>query len=353
MKTLIVCFANLRGVPYIHPYLKILEKNNIKTDIVYWNRHGLNEKIKCSNLYVYNKTQKDEENKGIKLIRMYSYTKFVKKILKKSDYNKIIVLSSLPGVLMEPFLVRNKKNQYIFDIRDHSYEQHRLYYYRMKKLMQNSALNVISSVGFKNFLPSEETIICHNITSYKKIENHTTKVSDKIVISFIGQIRYASKFLNFIESIKNNKRIVFRFYGFGEDEDYLKKYSLSNNINNMEFYGSYLPEEKSVIINNTDILFNVYGNDLHVKYAISNKYYDALIYRKPLIVSKGTTMEDITKGIAFGVDESLFNVDELLKWYDNLDFTILNKICERKLEEIQADMDKFEIAVKNAFFDRR
>ena len=58
-------------------------------------------------------------------------------------------------------------------------------------------------------------------------------------------------------------------------------------------------------------------------------------------------MDDITKGIAFGVDDSMFNVDELLKWYDNLDFTVLNKICERKLEEIQIDMDKFEIAVKN------
>ncbi len=46
---------------------------------------------------------------------------------------------------------------------------------------------------------------------------------DKIIISFIGQVRYAQKYMNFLESIKNNEKIVFRFYGFGEDLEYLQQ----------------------------------------------------------------------------------------------------------------------------------
>lgn len=349
MKALIVCFANLRGVPYIYPYINILKKNNIKTDIVYWNRHGIEEKIDCSNLYVYSHYQRDEDNKFIKLIRMYSYTRYVEKIIKKNSYEKIIILSSLPGVLMETYLVKNKKNQYIFDIRDHSYEQFKPYYNRMKKLMQNSALNVISSSGFRNFLPNEDTVICHNITSYTNMKNNHVEKKDKIIISFIGQIRYANKYLNFMESIKNNERIVFRFYGFGEDEEYLKNYVALHKFNNIEFYGAYMPSEKSTIIQKSDILFNVYGSDLHVKYAISNKYYDALIYKKPLLVSKNTTMDDITQGIAFSVDDAVFDAIELIRWYDNIDFVKLEDICEKKLKNVQSDMIAFEKAVESVF----
>ena len=43
-KILIVCFSNLRSVPYISSYTNILDNNNLKYDVVYWRRYNIEEK---------------------------------------------------------------------------------------------------------------------------------------------------------------------------------------------------------------------------------------------------------------------------------------------------------------------
>ena len=44
-KILIVCFSNLRSVPYISSYTNILDNNNLKYDVVYWKRYNIDEEI--------------------------------------------------------------------------------------------------------------------------------------------------------------------------------------------------------------------------------------------------------------------------------------------------------------------
>lgn len=346
-KVLIICFANLRNVPYINSYTNIMDDNNVNYDIVYWKRYNIEENIKCDKLYTFNLLQNDEINKIVKMKNMIAYGKYVKKIIEKEKYNKIIVLTTLLGVILERYLTRYKKNKYILDIRDHSYEHIKVYYTILNKLMKNAAINVISSTGFKNFLPEVDTVLCHNCATGLESKGTMPVQSDKIVISFIGQVRYSQKYMNFLESIKNNEKIIFRFYGFGEDLNYLQEYKNKNHINNIEFYGAYKPCEKEKIIKETDIIFNVYGNDLHVKYAVSNKYYDALVYQKPMIVSKGTTMEEITCGFSYSVTSDKFDATELIKWYEDLDYNKIEKICSAKLEKVKADMDIFDRYVKN------
>ena len=340
-KILIVCFSNLRSVPYISSYTNILDNNNLKYDVVYWRRYNIEEKIFCNKLFAYNVFQNAEINKLIKLKNMFGYANYVKKLIKQKNYNKIIILSTLPGVLLENYLVKFKKHEYILDIRDHSYEHIKWYYFKVKKLMKNAALNVISSLGFKYFLPNANTILCHNCSTGLTMKDSVSLHKDKIIISFIGQVRYAQKYMNFLESIKNNEKIVFRFYGFGEDLEYLQQYQKSKGISNIEFYGAYKPEEKKKIIEETDIIFNVYGNDLHVKYAVSNKYYDALVYQKPIIVSKGTTMEKITQGFSYCVTQDKFDCEDLIQWYENLNHENIKRLCASKLNKVKDDMDIF------------
>ena len=122
---------------------------------------------------------------------------------------------------------------------------------------------------------------------------------------------------------------------------YLQQYQKSKGISNIEFYGAYRPEEKEKIIEETDIIFNVYGNDLHVKYAVSNKYYDALVYQKPIIVSKGTTMEKITQGFSYCVTQDKFDCEDLIQWYEKLNHENIKMLCVSRLNKIKDDMDIF------------
>lgn len=48
---------------------------------------------------------------------MFGYANYVKKLIKQKNYNKIIILSTLPGVLLENYLVKFKKHEYILDIK--------------------------------------------------------------------------------------------------------------------------------------------------------------------------------------------------------------------------------------------
>lgn len=77
--------------------------------------------------------------------------------------------------------------------------------------------------------------------------------------------------------------------------------------------GPFMPKDKPEIYKNSDLIFNCYGNDrLLVKYAISNKYYDGAIYRKPLLVSPNTSMAELSGDCAFALDlESSRGLEEL------------------------------------------
>lgn len=75
--------------------------------------------------------------------------------------------------------------------------------------------------------------------------------------------------------------------------------------------------------------------------AVSNKYYDALVYQKPIIVSKGTTMEKITQGFSYCVTQDKFDCEDLIQWYENLNHENIKRLCASKLNKVKDDMDIF------------
>lgn len=353
MKIALVCFSNLSGAPYIYQYINIIKKCNCDFDIIYWNRHNIDEKIDSVNTICLDDCFLDDDsNKIKKLMKMYSYVKFVKKILSDNSYDRVVIFTSVPAVLMNNYLIKNFKNRYIFDIRDHSYEHIKPYFKIMNKVVSNSAMNVISSEDFKEFLPKSNYVVCHNADlSVKGVNERIKSDNNEINISFIGQVRYANAYYNFLNSIKNNSRIKMNFYGFGLDTEAIQHFCKENHINNVYFYGRYKPSEKEAIIKGTDVIFNIYGTNLHVKYAVSNKYYDSILYKKPLLVNKGTTMAKLSKGIAFEYSEN-FDVEEFLKWYDNLDCVEFSELCDEKIAMVKNDMKIFAEKVRQFLEDK-
>lgn len=358
MKVGIISFGNLREAPYIRVYADFLKENQVEYDLIYWDRNGEEE----TNYYFPRKTYawgrhvvnaSSLWSKIIKIPAMYKYGKFAESIIREERYDLIIVFTSLLGVVMRPYLVSHMKGKYIFDIRDHSYEQFSLFFHWMDDLMRNSAINVISSIGFKEFLPNHDTIVCHNY-SIVRFPNHVKPIScvAAINISYIGLVRYSDQYIDFIQKIGNNQRINFHFYGYGGHLERIKKLCSENDFSNVYFHGPYSQKDKNEILENTDVVFNVYGNDLHVKYAVSNKYYDALVFNRPMIVSPGTTMEKITEGFSF-VYHNDFDINTFIKWYDSLDYNNICRICHEKLEAVQEDRTKFSERLKDIINSNR
>ena len=335
MRVCIVAFANIRVTPYLHKYADLCAKNGIKYDVIYWDRYLLSEKPEgCENLYTFEKEMHDSANIVTKLIMMYRYSCFVKSVLKKNNYDRVVVLTSLPGVFLESYLTKKMPGKYIFDIRDYSYEHIKWYYGKMESLMKNSVLNIVSSRGFLKFLPKCEASVLNNCTYTETGDEDFKKKNDgRLVISFVGLVRFASECKKFLKCIANDERMEFHFRGNGEAEGELKEFCRENGIENVFFHGAYPPEKKGEICMEADLMFNAYGNTLNLKYALSNKYYDALYYKKPLVVSPDTIMEELSEGFSYSVDYGTNVADGIMKWYDSLKAEEINNLAEKYLAD--------------------
>ena len=114
-------------------------------------------------------------------------------------------------------------------------------------------MRVISSPGFKNFLPKAEYTLCHNINSqYEHGEGHKFyKELDKpVTIGYVGTIAYKKQCMRLIKLVERDVRFQFHLYG-GEDKDQQIAEYLTNTPNErIKMFGPYQPSEKESIMKN-------------------------------------------------------------------------------------------------------
>lgn len=292
MKLAIILSGNTYRFPYLSYYINQLNKENINYKIICWNRQLINE----GNAISFN--LKQSENKGY-LFRLMSYIKyknFVITQLKQDQYDKIIVSTIAIGVLLYPFLKKKYKKKYIFDIRDYSLIIN-FCYPVFTKLINDSYCTVISSDGFKKWLPKNHNYyITHNFPfgitqkeiSCFKYDNKTNPIDDHIVITTIGSLRDYSVNKKVIDALKNNERFYLNFIGVGPAFKPLKDYASKNNVLNINFYGYYEKKDELKLLSNSNFINNLTYDDLNSKTLITNRFYLSVVLGIPMIVKMNT-----------------------------------------------------------------
>ncbi|UKI38161.1 MAG: hypothetical protein L6V93_09375 [Clostridiales bacterium] len=88
-------------------------------------------------------------------------------------------------------------------------------------------------------------------------------------------------------------------------------------------HGVYLEEDKYSIIENFDIMCYNYPPYSYVNDgAVANKYYDALIMKKPMFVNPKTLLGAFIEreNLGVGVDEESLDISgKIYDWYKNFD----------------------------------
>lgn len=353
MKVGIIGFSNLCLMPYLYTYTDYLQNRNIEFDVIYWDRKDLHEKSNF-NSYAYHAKIKNTAPKIAKVNNLLGYMRFIKSKIKSGDYDLMIIMTSLPAVLLNPILCKHYSNRYLVDVRDYTYEHIFIYQKLFKKVLSHSALNVISSPGFREFLPFKQAVLCHNL-SFKKEGNQLIRKSlprktNPIKISYIGFITYYEQCLNMINVLANDHRFEFHFYGMGEYNQAIQEYCANRMIRNVFLHGPYKPEEKEEIYRNTDIIFNVYGKGSNLRYALSNKFYESAWYCIPILVSEGTDMHYRSQSLSFPVKEFRLGLaDEIYQWYDTMDWEKLDYDAKMIIDEAFLDNEAFHHALNNLF----
>lgn len=297
MKVVLICPSNLLYMPYVANYISILKKNGIDYTVINWDRFQIENN---KNEFVYSDNKSGHKRYFLDYL---IYRKFILKILKHHKFDKVIVFGLQLAFFLGRFLQKNFKDNYVVDIRDHNRIVDVFY---MDKIIKNSALVVISSPGYKKFLPpNKEYIINHNTnieTIGKTRDNHFCMKGDTIKIGTIGALRDTNANVSLINTLKNNSNFELRFHGEGVITSALQEFIKVNSITNVLISGRFETEEEEILYKNCDFISVIYFNDrINNETFLPNRLYNAAKLRRPLIAIDGNYLSEQIKKYKIGV----------------------------------------------------
>jgi len=345
---LLISGSNPIRTPFVGFYINILEKAHANYDVLYWNR-DVNDKIEeiKGNEIVYDKPLFIYSNPLKKIYATYKFYKFGKRIIKKGNYDKVICFTILTSIFFQHYLKRRFEKKYIFDIRDHSPLISKPFFWSLfEKMAHNSYATVISSRGFLKWLPQNSLyLLSHNIDSSLLSHNPCRTTNCKgIEILTIGFFVRFDPNGYLIQSLGNVEDVKLSFVGYGpcykEYEDYCK----SNNIQNVEFKGRYQKEEELGYYNQCNMVNILLPHTLNSDTCMSNRFYNAVVARKPMIVNSGCFQAELVEKYKLGlIVDDYDNVgQQILDYYQKLNWDEFFAGCERFIEDVTQDNLVFE-----------
>lgn len=330
--------------PYADIYARLFESHGVEYDIISFNRKLDKEDVK----YHFDYGLSNNSGSFKKLIANIKYCSFVKRVLKKERYDRLVVFSAQLGIGLLQTLLRKYKGRYIFDYRDLSVEQR--IKYPFKKLLEGSYMNVISSPGFKRALPQGyDYNICHNFNisiaekAVHEINTGEWRTGKKRILT-IGGIRDYDANVEVINAIKDSDVYSLSFVGRGESSEPLSNYCKEKGVSNVSFVGFYKKEEEAGYIKDADFINIFYPRRLTHDTAVSNRFYNSLIYKKPMITTANTTQGDYAANYGLGVALEDCNglIYSLASFQKENDFASYSKRCNELLLQFIEEQHLFE-----------
>lgn len=343
MKVGIIGFLERNMMPFAENYISVLEKHDIEYGCIFWNRNKDSKLEKVGNNYILNMVCRPGNSKLSKIVPMLRFKYAVEKIIQNEKYTHLVILTTQPAVLLNNVLRHKYKNKFIFDYRDYSYERFGFYRKIVNKLIEVSYFTAISSKGFLKYLDNNIKIFpCHNISiDFPNLKNaNGLKQKDVIKIGFVGGVRYFKENTKLIDNFANNNKYILKYIGQPNIDCNLEDYCCHKAINNVYFQGRFENKQKPKIYEDIDIINSIYGNNsLEVTTALPNRLYDALLFKKPIIVSKGTYLSAVVDKYKIGVVVDVVNDDLVNK--------LEKYICDFKIDDFNKNVDSLLKIITN------
>ena len=347
MKIILLGFAKLKIMPYMNFYIDNIDCNKHEVHVLYWNRDCKQENTSKYRNVIFHEflcNQQDDVAKIKKLNSFIRYKNYAKNLLRHGNFDKVIVLHSLPGILTLDVLIHKYAYNYILDYRDSTYERLVFFQQLIACLIKYSQCVFTSSDAFRKYFPKRfesKIYTSHNILADSLKHRDYEKIrSNKIRFAFWGQIRHEELNKMLITRVGDDPRIELHYYGREQQIALaLKQFASEQNYHNVYFHGEYFPEDRYDFVKKTDIIHNIY-NDNNMLLAMGNKYYDGLIFRLPQICMPGSFMGEVCECNGVGCMLSPYDLDfsnKLVAYYESLNeaqfISDVDKALDKVLEE--------------------
>lgn len=343
----LVFAGDLKYCPYIKRYIERLEIIGTEYQVAFWNRGGYELKLPA-NYHYYDAPSELSINKFGKAKDFIGFYNWINGFLAKEKPKKIIALSTLSGILCSKY-IKKSKCQYVYDIRDYSYEHFKPYYKIEKWLIKNSFFTAISSKGFQSFLPAHDYVVAHNFNREEMISGRRFEKKKNIPLKIVwnGVMRFFEYQKLYIDALKNDERFIMYYHGDGPELDKYMNYCKETSTDNVVFTGGYTREQKQSLLNDADIINNAYGYLCNagnkLKYAVSNRFYDGAIFHVPQFVENEGYKRNwgVSAGIAIGLPIDNHFADNLYQYYQSIDETLFSSDCEKLLKQVIEEDNKY------------
>lgn len=338
---------NIWFSPYINIYTRFFDEHNIKYEIVSWNRDGRDKPTGIQ----FNEHVSAEITSRTKKLKPYlRYFRFVKRTIVERRYSGLVVVGPQLGILLSRFLINNYKGRYIVDYRDLSVEQKPILYQVYHWVLKHSYFNVVSSPGFLKCLPTDvKYLISHNFdrSAVEKAISEpmlSAKRDKELLILTIGGIRDYSSNSELMDAISCKDGVRLAFIGKGLASETLEQHAKDIGAVNVSFKGYYEKKDEAGYIEKADVM-NIYYPKIISHYtALSNRFYNALIHKKPMLVTKGGIQGDYVEQNGLGLAlEDCNGIDIKLKEYmSSYDKEAFSSKANQLLKSFLSDDNEFK-----------
>lgn len=348
MRVALVISNNKWFSPYLNIYTEYFKSNNVFYEVISWNRDFSEEQ----NSVTYSGDIKDE-NKILKLFKYVKYARFVHNVVRKNQYDKLIVFGSQLSLFLLPLLLFSYRKRYIIDFRDLSIEQYPIIKTLFSWILHGSYCNVVSSPGFIKYLPKADYIVAHNLSmdlARKGLGIKYKHPERPYEVLTIGGIRNYESNMEVVRSLANNSMYNIKFVGKGYASKKIEESCLLNSYTNVSFSGYYKKEDEPEIIKLSSVLNIFYPQVKSHTSIMSNRFYHALIYKKPMIVTAGSVQGEYVEkyNLGLSVKDCSDLADMLCSFIVNMDKETFENNCNALLtgfikenELFLAELDKF------------
>ena len=279
----------------------------------------------------------------------------IRNIIRNGEYTNLIIVNTIWAVFSIDIILSRFKGKYLLDIRDYKVESFPFVKWLVPQIVKNSYKTVISSKGFLSFLPQypSKYLITHNIPIDKHERTKMPiliKKKKHINIGYVGRIRDDAANQSLIDLIRTNKRYSLYYYGaFSPYSTFQNKEK--NKIDRIHYMGRYDEKDKGFLYKNIDMIHSIYLPTNKASATLTpNRLYDALLYKKPLLVSAGTYLSEIVKrykiGVVIDFSKSM-QIDLIDQYVDTFNQNEFSESCDKLLNQVLLEQGEYYLSIKN------